>query len=164
MGLIASQLGNVVQSSVGDDARGEAGGLQYTSQQLGSALGVALIGAVVLTGLTNSFVERIDEDPRINEAVEEQVGVEVANGASFVASDDVRSAATDAGIDQPTVDALVEDYEEAQLDALKAGLLIAGFVVVAAFFVTGGLPNRTPDQMVDDETTTPDEIGASSDT
>jgi EmrB/QacA subfamily drug resistance transporter len=152
MGLIASQLGNIVQSSVGDDARGEAGGLQYTSQQLGSALGVALIGAVVLTGLTNSFVERIDEDPRISEAVEQQVGVEVANGASFVASDDVRSAATAAGIDEPTVDALVDDYEQAQLEALKAGLLIAGLVVVVAFFFTGGLPNRIPR---DDQTTTP---------
>lgn len=163
MGLIASQLGNIVQSSVGDDARGEAGGLQYTSQQLGSALGVALIGAVVLTGLTNSFIQRIDEDPRISEAVEEQVGVEVANGASFVASDDVRSAATESGLDQPTVDALVEDYEQAQLDALKAGLLIAGLVVVAAFFFTNGLPNSIPR---DDQATTPDpdQAGASLDT
>ena len=57
LGLIASQLGNVVQSSVDDTERGEAGGLQYTSQQLGSAIGVALIGAVVLTGLTTNFVE-----------------------------------------------------------------------------------------------------------
>lgn len=45
MGLIASQLGNVIQSSVGPKARGEAGGLQYTAQQLGSSLGTALIGA-----------------------------------------------------------------------------------------------------------------------
>ncbi len=48
MGLIASQLGNVVQSSVDASGRSEAGGLQYTAQQLGSAIGVALIGAIVL--------------------------------------------------------------------------------------------------------------------
>ncbi len=35
MGLIVSQLGNVVQSSVDASGRGEAGGLQYTGQQLG---------------------------------------------------------------------------------------------------------------------------------
>src|SRR3954451_11596199 len=34
MGLIVSQLGNVVQSAVGDEDRSEAGGLQSTSQQL----------------------------------------------------------------------------------------------------------------------------------
>ena len=53
MGLIASQVGNVVQSSVDASGRSEAGGLQYTSQQLGSAVGVALIGAIVLSGLTS---------------------------------------------------------------------------------------------------------------
>jgi predicted MFS family arabinose efflux permease len=56
MGLLASQLGNAVQSSVGDADRSEAGGLQWTSQQLGSALGVAVIGSIVLAGLTNGFV------------------------------------------------------------------------------------------------------------
>ena len=49
MGLIASQLGNVVQSSVDASGRGEAGGLQFTGQQLGSSLGVALLGAIVLS-------------------------------------------------------------------------------------------------------------------
>ena len=48
MGLMVSQLGNVVQSSVDASGRGEAGGLQYTGQQFGSSLGVALIGAIVL--------------------------------------------------------------------------------------------------------------------
>ena len=51
MGLIVSQLGNVVQSAVGDEQRSEAGGLQNTAQQLGSSLGTALLGAIVITGL-----------------------------------------------------------------------------------------------------------------
>ena len=66
MGLIASQLGNVVQSSVDASGRGEAGGLQYTGQQLGSSVGVALLGAVVLSGLTSSFVSNISADERIS--------------------------------------------------------------------------------------------------
>ncbi|HWA54993.1 MAG TPA: MFS transporter, partial [Solirubrobacterales bacterium] len=55
MGLVVSQLGNVVQSAVGDSDRSEAGGLQYTAQQLGSSLGTALLGAIVITGLIASF-------------------------------------------------------------------------------------------------------------
>ena len=50
MGLIVSQLGNVVQSAVGDADRSEAGGLQSTAQQLGSSLGTAFLGAIVITG------------------------------------------------------------------------------------------------------------------
>src|SRR4029079_6560868 len=50
MGLIVSQLGNVVQSAVSDSPPSEAGGLQYTAQQLGSSLGAALLGAIVISG------------------------------------------------------------------------------------------------------------------
>jgi hypothetical protein len=144
LGLMASQLGNVVQSAVDDNARGEAGGLQYTAQQLGSALGVALIGAVVLTGLTNNFVDSVEQDPRVSEATQQAVSLEVANGVSFVSADQVRESAEAVGLDQADTDAIVENYQDAQLVALKAGLLITGFVVLAAFVVTRGLPARRP--------------------
>ena len=66
MGLIVSQLGNVVQSAVGDDDRSEAGGLQNTAQQLGSSLGTALLGAIVITGLLTAFSANIADDPQIS--------------------------------------------------------------------------------------------------
>lgn len=62
MGLIVSQLGCVIQSSVDASGRGEAGGLQFTSQQLGSSMGVALLGAIVLSGLASSFVSNVTDD------------------------------------------------------------------------------------------------------
>ena len=74
MGLMISQLGNVVQSSVEESGRSEAGGLQYTGQQLGSSLGVALIGAIVLIGLTSTFISNVEHDPRISSEVSTQVG------------------------------------------------------------------------------------------
>ncbi|NED62856.1 MFS transporter, partial [Streptomyces sp. SID10244] len=46
-GFIASQLGNVIMSSVGDRDRGEAGGLQGTAQNIGTSVGVALLGALL---------------------------------------------------------------------------------------------------------------------
>ena len=61
MGLMISQLGNVIQSSVDESGRSEAGGLQFTGQQLGSALGVAFIGAIVLIGLTNTFISTVEQ-------------------------------------------------------------------------------------------------------
>src|SRR3954447_2729281 len=73
MGLIVSQLGNVVQSAVGEDDRSEAGGLQYTSQQLGASLGTALIGAVVISGLIASFSGKVADNPQIAPAVKQQV-------------------------------------------------------------------------------------------
>ena len=54
-GLLMSQLGNVIMSSVPAEQTNEAGGLQGTAQNLGASLGTALIGAVLLLGLLNGF-------------------------------------------------------------------------------------------------------------
>ncbi len=144
MGLIASQLGNVVQSSVDASGRSEAGGLQYTGQQLGSSLGVALIGAIVLSGLASNFLGNVQNDERISAEVASQVAIAVDGSTDFVSTSQVEEAATAAGLDQPTVDALVEDYAEAQLLALKTGLLASALIAIATLLFTRALPSRRP--------------------
>ena len=145
MGLIASQLGLVVQSSVDASGRGEAGGLQYTGQQLGSSLGVALIGALVLAGLTTSFVSKVEGDARVSAEAAAQVSTAVAAGGDFVASAAIESAATGAGIDAATTAAIVDDYEQAQLRALKAGLLAAALIALVSLAFTKDLPENVSD-------------------
>ena len=144
MGLLASQLGNVVQSSVDASGRGEAGGLQFTGQQLGSSIGVALLGAIVLSGLTSNFVSNISEDQQISSSVAQQVGVAAGSGIDFVSSDQIGAAAQDAGLDEATTQALVADYESAQLQALKTGLLVAAFLALLSLPFTRNLPHEKP--------------------
>ena len=147
MGLIVSQLGNVVQSAVSDQDRSEAGGLQNTAQQLGSSLGTALLGAIVLTGLIASFSSSVAANPRIADSVHRQVETQLSSGASFVASSQVEAAAVDAGLDPSTTEALVEDYESAQLGALKTAFLFAALLVLASFLATRRLPSARFDQL-----------------
>ena len=160
MGLMASQLGLVVQSSVDASGRGEAGGLQFTGQQLGSSLGVALIGAIVLAGLTTTFVSSIQADPRISQAVAGQVGTAVGSGIDFVSSAAIETAAQKAGLDAATTAAIVDDYEQAQLRSLKAGLLAAALLALVSLAFTGGLPGKVPigDAAHGDEAATPDTV------
>ncbi len=141
MGLLASQLGKVVQSSVDSSGRGEAGGLQFTGQQLGSSLGVALIGAVVLSGLTSAFVTNISQDPRISAELSQQAA-ESSTGIDFVTSAQVEAAAREAGLDAATTTAVVENYEEAQLRALRVGLLGATLLAVLSLPLTRHLPHQ----------------------
>jgi EmrB/QacA subfamily drug resistance transporter len=144
MGLLASQLGNVVQSSVDASGRGEAGGLQFTGQQLGSSLGVALIGAIVLTGLSSVFVANVQANPAISDNVATQVSVSAGGGIDFVATEQIEAAAQEAGLDDATTRALVDDYEDAQLRSLKAGLLAAAFLALLSLAFTHNLPSRAP--------------------
>lgn len=147
MGLVVSQLGNVVQSSVGEEDRSEAGGLQNTAMQLGSSLGTAFLGAIVITGLVGAFSSNIAANPRISPEVQERVHVQMSAGATFVAASEVEASAAKAGLDPGTTDALVSDYEDAQLSALKTAFLCAALLVLAAFFATRRLPTRRFDEL-----------------
>jgi MFS family permease len=142
MGLVISQLGNVVQSAVGDADRSEAGGLQFTAQQLGSSLGTALLGAVVISGLLTAFSSNVESDPALPADVKAAVGTALTGNVSFVASSEVEAAATEAGLDPESVDTLVGDYEDSQLQALKLALLFATFIIAASFLATRRLPTR----------------------
>ncbi len=140
IGLLSSQLGNVVQSSVDAEARSEAGGLQYTSQQLGAALGTALIGAVVIGSLAAGLGRAVSADPRISESVSNQVGVQLESGVSFVPVTKVEAGLHDAGVPAEESAAIVEHYSDSQLQALRAGLMLAALLALAALAFTGGLP------------------------
>ncbi|MGI9645145.1 MAG: MFS transporter [Ilumatobacteraceae bacterium] len=142
MGLIASQLGNIIQSSVEPNDRGEAGGLQYTAQQLGSALGTALIGAIVIGALVAAFVDNIASDESIPADVSEAIEIEVSAEASYVSAEQVDTALRDAGLDDETTGDVVAGYEDAQLEALKYGLLAAAFIALFALFTTRNLPDK----------------------
>ena len=141
MGLMVSQLGNVVQSSVDASGRSEAGGLQYTGQMLGSSLGVALIGVVVFAGLTSVFVSTVEDDARISQEVSTQVGVAAGSGIDFVNTSEIETAAQQAGLDDATTAALVDDYQQAQLQSLKAGFLAAAILALVSLAFTGDLPH-----------------------
>jgi MFS family permease len=147
MGLVVSQLGNVVQSAVGDSDRSEAGGLQFTAQQLGSSLGTAFLGAVVITGLIAAFTAKVESDPQISQSVKGEVHKQLAAGASFVAAAQVREGAKAAGLNEATTEELVRHYEDAQLEALKLALLFAALLVLAAFPATRHLPTRRFDEL-----------------
>jgi Na+/melibiose symporter-like transporter len=150
MGLIASQLGSVIQSSVGPEDRGEAGGLQYTAQQLGSAIGTALIGAVVISSLVAAFVSNISDESSIPAEITEAIEIEVAAGASFVAADAVEQGLIAAGVDGDDTDAIVVEYGDAQLNALKTGLLLAALLSVVSLAFTRNLPGRNEAEAADD--------------
>jgi Na+/melibiose symporter-like transporter len=147
MGLLASQLGNVTQSSVGESDRSEVGGLQYTAQNLGSSLGTALIGSILIGALVHAFTTRIEDNPKISDAVHQQVGTTIEAGVSFVSTDQVRAATEAAALPPSEAEAVVDAYADAQLAALKAAILATAGITLASFAFTRHLPTqRLPKQ------------------
>ncbi|MEV4561727.1 MFS transporter [Kitasatospora sp. NPDC049285] len=150
LGMLASQLGNTVQSSVQAGERSEAGGLQYTAQNLGSSLGTALIGAILIGALATSVTSEIESDPRISAAVADQAATQVEAGVSFVPAAEVAAAlAAQPSVPPAEAAVLVENYQEAQIQGLKAAVLACTGITAGALLFTRRLPSarvgREPD-------------------
>ena len=141
-GLLLSQLGNVIMSSVDPSKTNEAGGLQGTAQNLGASLGTALIGAVLIAALTTGFVERVENNPAVPPPVRERVAPLAEKGIPVVPVDDVEQAALKEGIPEDQAKAVANDYGDAQLQGLKRAIGAVGIFALLSLWFTRGLPGR----------------------
>jgi MFS family permease len=141
-GLMASQLSNVNMSAVPESETDQAGGLQGTFQYLGSSLGTALIGSVLLAGLTGAFLEKVVA-AGLPEPVTTRVEQAAVQGIAFVPSVEVEAIAREAGLPDDQVAAVTASYADAQIEALRRALAAAAFLAILALWFTRNLP-RTP--------------------
>jgi EmrB/QacA subfamily drug resistance transporter len=134
-GLVASQLGNVNLSSVPPRDASEAGGLQGTAQNLGSAIGTALIGSILLTSLTNAFDRNIDSNPNLTPHVRSEVSAHTTGGLQFVPASAAEQVLREQGVSESVTRQIVDDYSDAEIRALKTavgGVALAGLLGLGA--------------------------------
>ena len=142
-GLLASQLGNVIMSAVAPTQTSEAGGLQGTAQNLGSSLGTAIIGAVLLASLATGFSERITDNPDVPAAARETIVANAEEGIDIVPVAAVEQAAVDGGLTPDQASAVADDYGDAQLDALRLSLGAVALAALLSLWFTRRLPTRS---------------------
>jgi len=148
MGALASQLGSVTVSAVPEEQSPEVGGLQNTATQFGASLGTALAGSVLIAALTASFLTGIAENPAVPPEVVSQANVQLTSGAEFISDAQLESALQQAGVDQATTQAIVDENEQARLDGLRSALALLALFAVIALFFTKRIPIRQPGTVV----------------
>jgi hypothetical protein len=132
-----------VMSSAGESRSSEVGGLQGASQSLGSSLGTALIGAILLAGLTTGFHDRIREDPAVPDSVQKQIISGSEQGVPMISREAAQATVEEAGLAPGEAETVLARYEAAQIDALKQALLAAAMFALVALWFAGNLP-RAP--------------------
>ena len=142
-GLLLSQLGNVIMSSVAPGQTNEAGGLQGTAQNLGASLGTALIGSILIAALTSGLTERIEANPAVPQPVRAEVAERTETGIPIVPVDDIERAALDEGLPADQAEALADDYGDAQLDGLKRAIGAIAVLGLLSLWFTRRLPGRS---------------------
>ena len=144
IGALASQLGSVTVSAVDDEHSADVGGLQNTLTNLGASIGTALVGAVLISALTSSFFTGIQDNPAVPEQLSSQAQVQLAGGVPFISNSDLSTALDEAGVDQATANAIIEENADARLDGLRAALSVLALIALVALFFARGIPTRQP--------------------
>lgn len=141
IGLIGSQLQNLVQSSVTKEQSGEASGLMSTFQNLGMSLGTAIAG-VVLTGfLISVSTQLIGENTTLTGAQKQQYTSALQAQAQIV-SDSALQSALD-GESPETAQQVVQINAQARAQALTYSFVTIAVLGALGMAATTRLPRRT---------------------
>ncbi|MDY7541284.1 MULTISPECIES: MFS transporter [unclassified Cryobacterium] len=142
LGLLASQLGNVNMSSVGEEKTSEVGGLQGVFQNLGSSLGTALIGSVLIASLSSSFFGSV-ESSSLPDTVKSAVSTQTEAGIAIVPVSSVARIATDAGLSSTDSAALTTIYSESQVSSLRVSFFALILFALGSLLFSRNIPNKT---------------------
>ena len=131
VGLATAQLTSVILADVDPLRSGQASGIQSTSRQIGSALGIAVLGATLAAGLSSQSETRLVEaGVPADQAAATAKAVEASGGTAIPAlSERLPSAAADA-------------LHQAAAAATRTTSLVAAAFVLVGLLATFLLPHQ----------------------
>ncbi len=125
VGLATAQLTSVVLKDVPLDQSGQGSGTQSTARQIGSALGIAILGTVLFTNLGAGLQAKLDERPEIPAAAATQIVDAVVDSAGGAIP----------GLDAQSAD-VAADARQAFSDATRLGAFTAAGFLALGFVAT----------------------------
>lgn len=142
IGLVASQILNLVLSSVEQKDTAETAGLTSTFEQLGNAVGVALIGTVMLAVLASGIQNGVNTSTVIADEDKQPLIAAVEEGVQLLSNSQAEAALQAAGASQAESDDLLSIYGLARTGAFNAGISLLVFASLLSLVFTLWLPKR----------------------
>ena len=134
VGMATAQLSSIIMSDVPPAQGGQASGMQSTIRQLGSALGVAVLGTLLVTSLGSGTEARL-ESTGMPSAVRTQV-VEIVRGSAGAA---IPGLAAD-----PRTAPVAQAAREAMIDASRTTAWFAAAALLVGLLATLAIPHIPP--------------------
>jgi len=142
VGLIASQILNLILSSVQPQNTAETAGLSSTFEQLGNSIGVALVGTVMLSTLTAGLQQGIDNSAIVPQENKAPLIEAADQGVQLVSDTQFDLALQEVGADEIVAEELNRLYGEARTEAFQAGVVLLIYAALLGLVVTLRLPKR----------------------
>lgn len=132
VGLASAQLTSVILAEIPPRESGQASGLQSTFRQVGAAIGIALLGTILATGLRSGTEANLAEITALPPAMASQI-VEIVDSSA--------GQALPAIAEQPGSGPVVAAVSEAFSTAATRTGFVAVVFVVAGFLISLRLPD-----------------------
>ncbi len=145
-GALVTLVFNVLVTSSPRELAGDVGSIRGTTQNLASAVGTALAGAMLVTILGLNIGQAVLNDVKLPADLVAQVDLDNVN---FVSNDHLKEVLDQTNATPAQVDAAVAINTEARLNALKLGLLILGGISAIAILPASRLPGYRPHEIPD---------------
>lgn len=142
MGLVASQILNLILSSGGQEDTAEIAGLNGTFEQLGNSVGVALLGTIMLVTLSLGIQGAVLASPDIPAAAKPEVVAAVEQSVELLSDSQLQAQLAAAGLDERGQALVLETYAIERVRAFRAGALFLLFLVLVALVLSPGLSGR----------------------
>lgn len=143
-GALVTLVFNVLVTASPKELAGDVGSVRGTTQNLASAVGTAVAGALLVGMLSVNVISSLADHPEIPPELASQVDLDRVN---FVSNDRLHEVLEQTDATPAQVDAAVALNEEARLSALKLGLLILAGVSALAIVPASRLPNFRPGEI-----------------
>ena len=143
-GALVTLVFNVLITAAPKRLAGDVGSVRGTTQNLASAVGTAVMGAVLVTTLGLGIGSAVSEHPELPPELVEQVDLDNAN---FISNDDLHTVLAGTTADSAQVEAAVALNEEQRLRTLKLGFLLLAGISALATLPASRLPKYRPDEI-----------------
>jgi EmrB/QacA subfamily drug resistance transporter len=139
-GLLLAQVPNLTMSAVAPNAVDDAAGVQNSAKELGTSLGTAIIGSVLLVSTMTAVVSGVStaQGAPVAPGDLDHVVVEYEDALDELSANQKRDFYAE--LDESVGGQLTSITEKAQYDAMNAALLTLGVFVVLALIAALFLP------------------------
>ena len=149
-GALVTLVFNVLVTSAPAELAGDVGSLRGSTQNLASAVGTAMVGAMLVALLSVGIGRAVVEHPSLPPELIAQVDLDSVN---FVSNEDLHAVLSRTDATEEQVAYAVQLNEEERLQALKTGLLILAGISAMAILPASRLPRYRPHEIPADQLT-----------
>ena len=143
-GSLVTLVFNVLVTASPKELAGDVGALRGTTQNLASALGTAVAGALLVGLLSMIALGSITASPKLTPELQAQVDLDNIN---FISNDRLQTVLAGTTATPEQVAEAVRVNTEARLRALKIGLLIMAGLALLTIIPAGKLPAYRPGEL-----------------